>query len=179
MIKNICQICQSCTPLIACKQLCVIRTLVGQKHEKFLPHLIRTGQHVAVQQPLDFHMQQQCFTLWSLFLTQRCKNVTFHRSCLHKVCTQNHPTQEQGLLIKFCQEGPHSAHQSHLSFFPAVLTPSKPLMPLTMAAWKIIQFSLSGWEKKDFLQIICLFLSVCITGRIIIYYSSISAGGNR
>ena len=42
MMKNIYQVCHPCTPLITCKKICVIRSLIRQKHLKFLPQLVQT-----------------------------------------------------------------------------------------------------------------------------------------
>lgn len=124
-----------------------MRPLVGQKH-LFLPHLIHTGQQVVVQQPLDFHMQQQCFTLCSLFFTQRCKKIDFSQVMSSQSLRTKSSNKGTKSANEVCQKGPHgvknSAQQSHLSLFPAFLINSKPLMPLTMTAWEIIQFSLIG-----------------------------------
>lgn len=119
-MKNIGQVCQPCTPLITCKQLCIIGPLICQKHFKFLSQLIHTGQHLAARQPSDPRMKQQGFVLRSHFLT-KSKYVTFHRSWLHKVY---HPPQERGLLVKSWLRGlrdvKNSVWWSHLGFFPSL-----------------------------------------------------------
>ena len=85
MMKNICQVCQPCTPLITCKQLCVIRPLICQKYFKLLPQLIHMGQYLSPRQPSDLCIKLQDLMLCYHFLTRRCKYVAFYSSCLYNI----------------------------------------------------------------------------------------------
>ena len=102
ILKNICQVCQSCTTLITCKQLCVLRPSFVKKHFKFLSQLIHMSQYLAMRQPSDLYMKQQDFMLRSHFLTTKSRRCEFSQiaTLLSLPCAQHHPTQERGLPVK-------------------------------------------------------------------------------
>lgn len=99
MMKYICQVCQRCTSLIACKQIWVIGPLISQKHTG-VSTVPRDTNRTSVWSnkalcSLPFpHTKMQIYDF---------SKVMFLQSSL---CAQHHPTQELVLLVKSLQRGP-------------------------------------------------------------------------